>query len=198
MKAIIEATPEIWKQNDVKGKSLFWFLCFILYFLNLNRYFDQLVGRVANDTTIGAGGYGSISRPVKLDTVLPPLQYRLEWCCPGAKPRRWTPPLVTRFLIIGYCKYNEDLIWFTDLQYRFIAHNKTIFSNVFVLDIEGIMNSVLSLMFVIPANKGEELVKLLCEKLRLGIDSGKHAVSLKAYVLILSEAWWKFCWSPAE
>ena len=30
-------------------------------------------------------------------------------CCPGAKPRRWTPPLVTYFDVIR--RDNEDLIF---------------------------------------------------------------------------------------
>ena len=48
--------------------------------------------------------WGSIPGPVKFDTVSPTARHRcdvfLELCHPGAKPRRWTPPLVTRFGII--------------------------------------------------------------------------------------------------
>ena len=33
-----------------------------------------------------------------------------ELCSPGAKPRRWALPLVTRFGVIGYREYDEDLI----------------------------------------------------------------------------------------
>ena len=40
-----------------------------------------------------------VSRPVKSNTVSLPASHRcdvfLELCCPGPKPRRWTPPLVT-------------------------------------------------------------------------------------------------------
>ena len=47
---------------------------------------------------------GSILRPVKSDTVLPTTRHRCdvssELCCPVAKPRRWAPPLVTRFGVI--------------------------------------------------------------------------------------------------
>ena len=45
--------------------------------------------------------WGSIPGPVKLDTVSPTIRHRCdvssELCCPGAKPRRWAPPPVTRF-----------------------------------------------------------------------------------------------------
>ena len=53
---------------------------------------------------IGAGGLASIPGPVKSDTVSPTARHRcnvtLELCCPGAKPRRWAPPLVTSFGVI--------------------------------------------------------------------------------------------------
>ena len=50
------------------------------------------------------GVRGSIPGPIKSDTISPMTRHRrnvsLELCCPDAKPRRWTPPLVTRFDVI--------------------------------------------------------------------------------------------------
>ena len=51
---------------------------------------------------------------------------------------------------------------------------------MFVSDVEGIVNSILSLMFVIPVSKGQELVKVLCNKLKMGVDAGKPVVSLRS------------------
>ena len=49
---------------------------------------------------IGAGGLGS----GQIYTVSPTTRHRCdvssELCCPGAKPRRWAPQLVTRFGVI--------------------------------------------------------------------------------------------------
>ena len=33
-----------------------------------------------------------------------------DLCCPGAKPRRWAPPLITSFCVISRVAYNEGLI----------------------------------------------------------------------------------------
>ena len=64
---------------------------------------------VVKDFTIGAKGreFDSRANQIKhgrqqLITVATFLR------CPGAKPRRWTPPLVTRFSV--YREYTEDLI----------------------------------------------------------------------------------------
>ena len=57
---------------------------------------------VVLDIATGAGD--SIPEPVKSATVSPIARHRCdvssELCCPGAKPRRWIPPLVTRFGVI--------------------------------------------------------------------------------------------------
>uniref|UniRef100_H2Z021 Eukaryotic translation initiation factor 3 subunit M n=1 Tax=Ciona savignyi TaxID=51511 RepID=H2Z021_CIOSA len=45
-------------------------------------------------------------------------------------------------------------------------------------DIEGVVNSILSLLFVIPIAQGSELVDLLCEQLFVGAENGKAPVSL--------------------
>ena len=56
--------------------------------------------RLAN----GAEGLGFDSRAGQMDTVSPTTRHRCdvssELCCPGAKPRRWAPQLVTRFGVI--------------------------------------------------------------------------------------------------
>ena len=52
--------------------------------------------------------------------------------------------------------------------------------NLYFPDIEGIINSILSLMFVIPVDKGQELIVLLCDKLKIGLECGKSLVSLKS------------------
>ena len=58
---------------------------------------------------------GSIFRSVKSTTASPTVRYRCcdvssELCCPDARPRKWIPPLVTRFGEIQYREFNEDLI----------------------------------------------------------------------------------------
>ena len=51
-----------------------------------------------------AGGLGFDSRTGPIGTVSPTTRHRCyvcsELCCPGAKPRRWAPQLVTRFGVI--------------------------------------------------------------------------------------------------
>ena len=51
-----------------------------------------------------AVGLGFDSRAGQIDTVSPAARHRcevsLELCCPGAKPWRLAPPLVTRFGVI--------------------------------------------------------------------------------------------------
>ena len=42
-------------------------------------------------------------------------------CCSGAKPRRWTSPLVTRFGVIPRVGYNEGLIFFLVIQDLFLS-----------------------------------------------------------------------------
>lgn len=46
-------------------------------------------------------------------------------------------------------------------------------------DIEGIVNSILSLLFMIPIEQGEELVSLLCDQLLNGASYGKAGLSVK-------------------
>jgi len=46
-------------------------------------------------------------------------------------------------------------------------------------DIEGIVNSILSLLFMIPIENGEELVSLLCDQLLNGSSCGKANLSVK-------------------
>lgn len=46
-------------------------------------------------------------------------------------------------------------------------------------DIEGIVNSILSLLFMIPIEQGEELVSLLCDQLLNGANCGKAGLSVK-------------------
>ena len=62
---------------------------------------------------IGAGSLGFKSRIDQIGTVSPTTRHRYdvssELHCPGAKPRRWAPQLVTRFGVIPRVGYNEDL-----------------------------------------------------------------------------------------
>lgn len=46
-------------------------------------------------------------------------------------------------------------------------------------DIEGIVNSILSLLFMIPIENGEELVTLLCDQFQNGANCGKANLSVK-------------------
>ncbi|CAK8694496.1 eukaryotic translation initiation factor 3 subunit M-like [Clavelina lepadiformis] len=46
-------------------------------------------------------------------------------------------------------------------------------------DVEGIVNSILSLLILFPLEKGKELVTLLCQNLIIGAESGKASISLK-------------------
>ena len=62
-------------------------------------------GRLRNEShAIGAVGLGFDSRVGQIGTVSPTARHRgdvfSELCCPGAKPRRCAPPLVTRFGVI--------------------------------------------------------------------------------------------------
>jgi len=49
----------------------------------------------------------------------------------------------------------------------------------FCSEIEGIVNSILSLLFIIPINRGQELVDRLCDQLHDGASKGKASLSLK-------------------
>ena len=73
------------------------------------RPFAQLPSQHA----IGAGGLGFKSWVDQIATVSPATRHSYdvssELCCPGAKPRRWAPQLVTRFGVIPRVDYNEDL-----------------------------------------------------------------------------------------
>ena len=68
--------------------------------------FNQTTGRQLSCLAhaIGAGGLGFDSRAGQIYTVSPTTRHRCddssELCCPGAKPRRWAPQLVTRFGVI--------------------------------------------------------------------------------------------------
>ena len=61
---------------------------------------------------IGAGDLKFDSRIGQINTVSPTARHRCdgssELCSPDTKPRRWAPPLVTRFGV--YREYNKDLI----------------------------------------------------------------------------------------
>ena len=72
-----------------------------------------ITGRsVVKHIAIVAGGPGFDSWVGKSDTVWPTAHHRCdvfsELCCPRAKPRRWIPPLVTRFGV--FHEYNQDFI----------------------------------------------------------------------------------------
>ena len=71
-------------------------------------------GFVVKDIASGAGSHGFDSRPGQIGTVLPTACHRCDvsskMCCPDVKPRRWSPPLVTRFVITRRVLVNEDLI----------------------------------------------------------------------------------------
>ena len=67
---------------------------FVLFFCNSKLPVNSVVKHI----TIGAGGLGSILKPVKSDTVSPTARQRCavasQLCCPGAMSRSGTPPLV--------------------------------------------------------------------------------------------------------
>ena len=71
--------------------------------------------------------WGLIPRPVKSGTASPTARHRCdipsELCFPGAKPRRWTPPLVTSYSV--YRKYDDDLIYFYWLLKKNIKINSS-------------------------------------------------------------------------
>ena len=84
---------------------------------NLNRRsrLAQLVGTSLSVPEV----WDSISGPFRLDTVSP-LRRFYGLCCPGAKPRRWAPSLVTRFGV-KYREYKKDSI-LLDLHHSFTMH----------------------------------------------------------------------------
>ena len=65
---------------------------------------DRPLAQLLSAHVIGAGGLGFDSQADQIDTKSPTARHRCdvssELCCPDAKPRRWVPPLVTRFGII--------------------------------------------------------------------------------------------------
>ena len=62
------------------------------------------VSSVAKRTLSEREGLGFDSRTGQIGTVSPTTRHRCdvssELCCPGAKPRRWAPQLVTRLSVI--------------------------------------------------------------------------------------------------
>ena len=78
------------------------------------RYFCTAVLPNSENNAIGTGGLGFESWAGQIGTVSPAARHLFgvssELGCPGAKPRRWAPPLVTRFGVIPRVLYDEDLI----------------------------------------------------------------------------------------
>ena len=65
-----------------------------------NEDFHQPVRSVAKDIAIVAGGLGIHSRAGQIGHTVAngwECDVYSELCCPGAKLRRWIPPIVTRF-----------------------------------------------------------------------------------------------------
>ena len=62
------------------------------------------LAQLLNACAIGAGGLEFNARAGQIGTVSPTARHRFdvssELCSPGAKPRRWAPPFVTRLGII--------------------------------------------------------------------------------------------------
>nr|XP_002130111.1 eukaryotic translation initiation factor 3 subunit M-like [Ciona intestinalis] len=71
----------------------------------------------------------------------------------------------------------EEGVLFNDVK-QLIISTAELWKDTEGKDIEGVVNSILSLLFVIPIDKGCELVDLLCEQLLRGAESGKAPVSL--------------------
>ena len=82
-------------------------------FFSGNRYYITAVV-LRPDQTLAFGNRTSMSArevqglipgPVKSDTGWPAARHDCDissaLCCPGAKPRRWDPPLVKRFVVIS-------------------------------------------------------------------------------------------------
>ena len=86
-------------------------VCFRCRVVDGNRPLAQLLSAHA----IGAEGLGFESQAGQIGTASPTARHRCdvssELCSPGAKVRRWAPPLVTRFYAILRVLYNEDLIF---------------------------------------------------------------------------------------
>ena len=70
---------------------------------NLKRMHRPLV-QLLNAHAIGEDGLGFKSQVGQIGTVSPTARHRCdvssELCSEGAKPRRWIPPVVTRFDVI--------------------------------------------------------------------------------------------------
>ena len=98
---------------------------------------------------IGAGGLGFDYRADQIGTVSPLLRSFSKLCRPGATPRRWASPLVTRFGVIGYHVYNENLII---LFKHFFAFSPGFFSSVTIFLV--LISHVLSFLFFFKNHYG--------------------------------------------
>ena len=70
----------------------------------LTAYNWPVVSLVINHIAIGTEVLGMIPGPVKSNTMSPTARRRCdvssELCCPGAKPQRWAPILISLFGVI--------------------------------------------------------------------------------------------------
>ena len=66
------------------------------------------VSSVATHTLSVQEVWGSIPRPVKSTLRTRHRYISLELCSPGAKPRRWAPPLITRFDVMKNDSFEVD------------------------------------------------------------------------------------------
>ena len=58
------------------------------------------------------------------------------------------------------------------------------FCNVFILEIESVVNSIISLILLVPLDQNESIITLLCEKLsKTDKEDKKQSLRLKLYVL---------------
>ena len=68
------------------------------------KFTEPAVAQLLSVHAIGAGGLGFKYRVGQIDTMSPTARHRCdvssELCSSGAKPRRWTPPNVTRCGVI--------------------------------------------------------------------------------------------------
>ena len=83
-----------WKRPKVRRKSS----CEQIAIISLHLP----VGLVVKHVPVGVGGLGFDSRPNQIEHCRQWLVTAAMFlCCPGAKSRRWIPPLVLRFVVIS-------------------------------------------------------------------------------------------------
>ena len=94
-------------------KSISFGILFVTKLSLLRRSFSGLLFQLLNASLSVREVWDSITRPVKSHAVSPLTRHRCDvssaLCCPGAKTRKWVPPLVIRFVVIMPVAYSMKI-----------------------------------------------------------------------------------------